>query len=264
MRRIRVYLAYCTAVAVLAVAGAGCAATTTQRTTSSSAAGGHLTVFAAASLQHVFTELATEFEQRHPGTNVRLNFAGSSDLAAQILAGAPADVFASADPGPVAQLGREHMLSGTPVPFASNTLVIAVQPGNPHRIDSLADLAGPGLDVVLCAPQGTCGSAAAHAQAAAGVTVRPVSEERSVTDVLGRVTSGEADAGLVYVTDVRSAGDRVEAVEFSQARTAVNTYPAAVLSASAEPKLAEAFVHLLASPSGAKILDDAGFAEPSQ
>nr|WP_240894868.1 molybdate ABC transporter substrate-binding protein [Kineococcus siccus] len=219
-----------------------------------------ITVFAAASLTGTFTRLGEQFEARTPGVRVTFSFAGSSDLASQVLAGAPADVFASADQANMAKVAE--LTAGRPVDFATNVLEIATPPGNPARITSLADLARPGLDVVVCAPQVPCGAAASTVEAAAGVDLRPVSEESSVTDVLGKVTSGEADAGLVYATDVAGAGDAVTGVTFPESAGAVNTYPVAALSGSAHPGAAAAFRDFVTSPEGRATLAAAGFGAP--
>ena len=225
-------------------------------------AGETLTVFAAASLKAPFTALAATFEETHPGTKVRLSFAGSSDLAAQLGQGAPADVFASADANTMAKLSSTGLVDGSARDFASNVLAIAVPPSNPAAIRGLADLAGPGVKVVICAPQVPCGAATKMVEKAAGVTLKPVSEESSVTDVLGKVTSGEADAGLVYVTDVRAAGDKVTGIAFAESAGAVNAYPIAVLRSSRNKDLAAAFTALVTGAGGRKILSDAGFGPP--
>ena len=192
--------------AALLVGLAGCAPASTPPAASAPAEAtgrlsGTVTVFAAASLKASFTDLAAQFEAKNPGAKVMLSFAGSSDLAAQIAQGAPADVFASADTKNMAKLADARLLDGAAANFATNVLEIAVPPSNPASILSFADLAKPGVKVVLCASQVPCGAAADAVEQAAGVTLAPVSEESSVTDVLGKVTSGEADAGLVYVTD---------------------------------------------------------------
>ena len=233
--------------------------------TSSSSGGelsGTVTVFAAASLKKTFTAIGAEFEKAHPGVTVTFNFAGSSDLVAQIQQGAPADVFASADPKNMDKATGDSLTAATPVDFASNTLEIAVPPGNPAKIASLADLAKPGVKVVLCAPEVPCGAAAAKVEAAARIDIKPVSEEQSVTDVLGKVTSKEADAGLVYVTDVKGAGDAVEGVEFAESSSAVNTYPIATLKASKNAAAAQAFLEAVTGDPGQGILAAAGFAKP--
>lgn len=246
------------AAALLLAAGCGAGSTPSGGSTPATT----LTVFAAASLTRTFTVLGTEFESEHPGTTVRFSFAGSSDLVTQLEQGAPADVLASADPTTMAKATAADLVDGTPVTFASNTLEIAVPPGNPARITSFADLARPGLDLVVCAPAVPCGAAAQQVQRATGVRLRPVSEESAVTDVLTKVQSGEADAGLVYVTDVKGAGGKVEGVPFRQSATAVNEYPIAALRGSTQPELARQFTALVTGPRGRQVLAGAGFAAP--
>ena len=224
--------------------------------------GGELTVFAAASLAVPFTVLAEDFEAANPGTAVRLNLAGSADLAAQILAGAPADVFASADEANMAKVVDGGMAAGEPEDIATNTLTIAVPPGNPAGITGFADLAGAGPQVVVCAVQVPCGAAAAKLEEAAGVGLSPVSEETSVAGVMGKVVSGEADAGLVYVTDVRAAGDSVREVPIPEAQQAVNRYPLVRLAGPADAGLAAAFVGFIRGPEGQAVLQEAGFGVP--
>ena len=250
---------------------AGCAAGSPAATgTASTAAGGSaspslsgtLTVFAAASLKATFTKVAAGFEAKNPGTKVNLNFAGSSDLVTQIAQGAPADVFASADMKNMAKLSDAKLIDGTPTNFATNVLEIAVPPSNPASISSFADLAKPGVKVVVCAPQVPCGSATETIEKAAGTTLTPVSEESSVTDVLGKVTSGEADAGLVYVTDVKAAGDKVKGIPFSESGQAVNTYPIATVGTSKTKELARAFIATVTGSEGKQVLNDAGFGTP--
>lgn len=223
---------------------------------------GTLAVFAAASLKATFTELATQFEAAHPGTTVALTFAGSSDLVTQITEGAPADVFASADTKNMDKAVAAGATAGTPTDFATNTLEIVTAPGNPTGIDSFADLADPANQVVVCAPQVPCGAATASVEQSTGTDITPVSEESSVTDVLNKVTSGEADAGLVYVTDVRTAGSAVTGVPFPESASAVNTYPVAALADSQLPGAAAAFAAFVAGPEGRAVLSAAGFAAP--
>ncbi|HEX6888258.1 MAG TPA: extracellular solute-binding protein, partial [Candidatus Nanopelagicales bacterium] len=146
--------------------------------------------------------------------------------------------------------------------FATNTMAIAVPPGNPAGIRTFADLARPGLAVVVCAPQVPCGAATTRVAAASGVTLAPVSEEGSVTDVLGKVTAGEADAGVVYATDVAGAGGAVAAVAIPSAVNTTNTYPIAVLAGSRDPGLAGQFRALVLGPEGREVLADAGFGAP--
>lgn len=221
-----------------------------------------LTVYAAASLTSTFEQIAADFEAAHDGVTVELSFAGSSDLVAQIQQGAPADVFASADTANMDKLAADDLLAGTPADFAANTLMIAVPPGNPAGVASLADLAADDLNLVVCAPEVPCGAATGRVEQAGGVAFSPVSEEQSVTDVLNKVITGEADAGLVYVTDVRAAGDQVEGIEFPESDDVVNVYPVSALEGSAQPELAEEFVEAVLSPDGQQVLSDAGFAAP--
>jgi molybdate transport system substrate-binding protein len=253
------------AAAAVLVAGAlalsGCAATPTS-VAPSAGPEGEITVFAAASLGGAFTELAEQFEAANPGTTVRLNIAGSADLATQIIEGAPADVFASADEKNMAKVIDAGLVDGNPVDFATNALEIAVPPGNPAGIDTLADLAAPGVKLVVCAPEVPCGAATATAAQAGGVTLDPVSEESSVTDVLGKVSSGEADAGLVYVTDVIAAGDAVEGIAFDESAAAVTTYPIAALAPSDASAAASAFVAFITGDEGVAVLGAAGFGRP--
>ena len=221
-----------------------------------------LTVYAAASLTQTFDQIGKEFEQQHDGVKVEFNYGGSSDLVAQIQEGAPADVFASADTANMDKLTGDGLQATDPVNFASNTLEIAVPPDNPAGIESFADLAKPGVNVVVCAPEVPCGAAAVKAEDATGVDLQPVSEEQSVTDVLAKVTSGEADAGLVYVTDVEAAGDAVRGITFPESAGIVNTYPIVALKDSDHGDLAQEFVDLVTSDTGQSILQDAGFAKP--
>jgi molybdate transport system substrate-binding protein len=221
-----------------------------------------VTVSAAASLTEVFNGLKTTFEQRNPGSEVRLNYGGSSDLAQQIVNGAPADVFAAANTSTMDTVAKAGLVTGTPTVFVTNTLRIATALGDPKGIKTLADLAKPDLKVVLCAPQVPCGSAATAVEKASGVDIKPVSEESDVKSALSKVSSGDADAALVYVTDVKSAKGTVEGVDFPEAAKAVNKYPIAVLKNAPAPDLAAKWVALVESPDGKKALADAGFGTP--
>lgn len=191
-----------------------------------------------------------------------LNFAGSSDLATQISQGAPADVFASADTRTMGRLSDAGLIKGQAAGFATNVLEIAVPPANPASVSSFPDLARQGVKVVVCASQVPCGAAAETAEKETGVTLTPVSEESSVADVLGKVASGEADAGLVYATDVKSAGGKVSGIPFPEAHKAVVTYPIAAVGNSRQQELAAAFIALVVSKEGQQTLQDAGFGAP--
>ena len=242
--------------------GTSSAATNSATTSATPAAGGTLTVFAAASLKNTFTELGQTFEQQNPGSTVTFNFAGSSDLVTQLTSGAPADVFASADQNNMTKAVSGSVIAGTPVNFASNILTIVTPPGNPKGVTGFADLANPDLQVVVCAPQVPCGTATQKVEQNTGVTLTPVSEESSVTDVLNKVQTGQADAGLVYVTDAAGAGDKVTEVTFTEAAAVVNVYPIATVKDGPQPELASKFVDLVTGPDGQQILKDAGF-EPA-
>lgn len=221
-----------------------------------------LTVFAAASLTKTFDELEVRFEDAHPNVDVKLSFGGSSDLVAQITEGAEADVFASADTATMDKLVAAKLTSGAPSEFATNTLVIAVPPGNPAKITGLADLAKKDVKLVLCQPEVPCGNAALKVADAAGLTLAPVSEEESVSGVLTKVEDGEADAGLVYVTDVSAAGDDLEGIDFPEAAEVVNHYPIVAVEGSEHAELAQEWIDLVLGD-GRQVLLDAGFGAPS-
>lgn len=223
---------------------------------------GGITVFAAASLQATFTQIGKELEAAHPGTSVTFSFAGSSDLLSQLQQGAPADVFASADTRHMDLARADALVVGTPAVFATNTLQIAVPPDNPATVSALQDLARADVKTVLCAPQVPCGSAAVRVEKAAGIDIRPVSEEQSVADVLGKVAAGEADAGLVYLTDVRAAQGRVQGVPFTESAAAVNTYTIARVGDGDDAGLAQAFIDAVIGRRGQDVLRAAGFGSP--
>lgn len=221
---------------------------------------GTLSVFAAASLKATFDQLREDFMAAHPSVTIpEITYDGSSTLVTQITEGAPADVFASADEANMDKIA--DLVTGR-VDFATNTLVIAVAPGNPKGIASLADLARDDVVTVICSPEVPCGAASQRALNAAGVALTPASEEQNVTSVLTKVRAGEADAGLVYATDVNSAAGEVDGVDFPQAAEAVNTYPIAILADSANAAAAQAFVDLVTGASGQSVLAAAGFGKP--
>lgn len=220
-----------------------------------------VTVFAAASLTEVFGTLEKRFEEQHPGVDVRTHFAGSSTLAQQLIEGASADVFASANQDVMAGVAKADLLTGAPKPFATNTLTIAVEPGNPLGIAGLDDLAREDVVSVACQPEVPCGDAARMLIDRRGLDVGFASEERDVKAVLAKVRIGEADAGLVYVTDTRAADGTVDAVEIAGAEDAVNTYPIATLADAPEPELAAEFERYVRGDGGA-VLRDAGFGTP--
>ncbi|WP_197026001.1 molybdate ABC transporter substrate-binding protein [Nocardioides sp. URHA0020] len=221
-----------------------------------------LTVYAAASLTSSFEEIGTEFEAAHDGVRVKFSFGGSADLVTQITEGAPADVFASADTTTMDQLVDADRVADDPVDFATNTLEIATPPDNPAEITRFQDLSRKGLQLVVCAPEVPCGAATRTTADDLGVTLTPVSEEQSVTDVLAKVTSGEADAGVVYATDVTAAGDAVTGITYPESGDVVNTYPIAPVTDSEESTLADDFVDFVLGDTGQGILRAAGFGQP--
>ncbi len=222
---------------------------------------GELTVFAAASLQGAFDELAEAFEDAHRHVDVRpIVYDGSSTLVAQLVEGATADVFASADESTMRKAVDEG-LAADPDVFATNTLVVAVPAGNPGGVEELADLADDSVTVVLCAVEVPCGAASQRLLENTGVPVAPASFEQNVTSVLTKVAAGEADAGLVYATDVEREPD-VESFVPEGAADVVNRYPIAALDGAANPSAAAAFVAFVRGPEGQAVLAEHGFGAP--
>ena len=221
---------------------------------------GELRVYAAASLTEAFTRLGLAFEDEHPGAGVTFNFAASSALVRQIREGAPADVFASADEESmrtVVAAGR----ASRPAEMARNRLAILVEAGNPKTIDGLADLTRPDVLLVLCAPEVPCGRLAAGALARAGAEARPASLEENVKAVVAKVVLGEADAGIVYGTDVQAAGGRADgvAIDIAGVPALEAVYPIAVTTGAANRRAAEAWVEFVLSGVGQATLAEFGF-----
>ena len=217
-----------------------------------------LTVLAASSLTKVFTAEGAAYEKAHRGAHVSFSFAGSQTLVAQVAQGAPADVLATADTSSIATVTAE--LNGEPRVFARNRLAVITGAGNPRHLGTLADLAKPGVKVVLAGPTVPVGKAAAKALAAAGVRLAPVSLEQDVKGVVTKVRLGEADAGIAYVTDLKAANGSIAGTPL---RGISNSYPAAILKASKAPDAAEAFIDFVLSPAGQSILAAAGFLPPA-
>lgn len=248
-----------TAAAAIVVLG-GCAGP--PAASSQTTPRGSVTVFAAASLTSSFTTLARRFEKANPGVTVQLSFTGSGILATQIRQGAPADVFASADTATMEVLRRAQSLDGAARNFATNTLEIATPPGNPADIRVFADLARPGVTTVICQAAQPCGAATLAVEKATGVTLAPASEEPSVSAVLTAVITGQADAGLVYRSDVVGAGAKVTGVPFAEAAQVVNSYPIAALKRATNPVAARAFAAYVTGTAGQRVLRAAGFGAP--
>jgi len=231
-------------------------------TTATPAVTGHLTVFAAASLTGAFGEIGKAFSQANPGATVTFSFDASSALAQQIAQGAPADVFASADTTNMDKVTKANLNGTAPVIFATNLLTIIVPKGNPKGITGVADLDNPGTKVVLCAAQVPCGKYANQILAKANVKVTPVSLEENVKGVVTKVTSGEADAGIVYVTDVTAAGPSAQAVAIPADLNVVAQYPIATVKASKNTAADAAFIAYVMGPEGQAILAKYGFMKP--
>jgi molybdate transport system substrate-binding protein len=221
--------------------------------------GGSITVDAAASLTEAFTTLKARFEKDHPGAKVKLTFGASSDLSTQIAQGAPVDVFASASEKNMKALGARAL---SPKDFVKNTLEIAVPPSNPAGITTPADLARSGIKVAMCDPAVPCGGVAAQVLKNLGITVHPAASLADVKSTLAAVESGEVDAGLVYVTDVRSAGAKVKGVAIPADVNASTTYPIAPLKNAKNTALARAFVDYVLSADGRAVLRADGFSNP--
>ena len=241
--------------AVLALAASACGSTTVDDHAT------ELRVLAAASLTEPFTQLGAAYETAHPGTRVVLAFAGSQDLVAQVRQGAPADVLATAD---AQTMDAVADLVSPPKVFARNHLVIAVAPGNPAGTAGLADLTGDGLKVVLAAPEVPAGNYAAQALAAAHTDLRPASLEASVKGVVTKISLGEADAGIVYVTDVAAADGTIDGIAIPTHENVTVTYPIATLGDGDATTEAAEFIDLVLSPNGQRILREAGFLAPLQ
>jgi|SoiMethySBSTD1v2_1073268.scaffolds.fasta_scaffold21621_5 molybdate transport system substrate-binding protein len=219
---------------------------------------GSITVFAAASLTDAFGEAGDAFTEAHPGVTVELNLAGSQALREQILAGAPADVFAAANTSNMDQV-VDAGAADEPEVFARNSLEIAVPAGNPADVGGLDAFGDADLLIGLCAAEVPCGDFGREVLAAAGVTPAPDTEEPDVRSLLTKVAAGELDAGIVYRSDVLAAGVEVEGIEIPADVNVVADYPVATLTGSGEPEVAAAFVEFLLSDDGQAILESWGF-----
>jgi molybdate transport system substrate-binding protein len=259
-------------VAVLALVAAACgddddgggddAASATTSAGSAADSGGGITVFAATSLTEAFTAVGDAFAAANEGSTVEFSFDASSGLVQQIIEGAPADVFASADTANMDKLTDEELNGSDPEVFATNLLTIIVPAGNPGGVTGVEDLANPDLKVVLCAEEVPCGNYAIQILDSAGVEMTPVSLEENVRGVVTKVTSGEADAGIVYVTDVTAAGEEAEGVEIPEDINVLAEYPIATVAASDNQEVGEAFIEFLTGDEGQAIMAEFGFGSP--
>ena len=259
--------------AVLGLLGAACsssarstgsAATTAapSATTTASGVTGSITVFAASSLTKSFNAIGAAFSVANPGAKVTFSYDASSALVQEVIQGAPADVFASADTSNMDRLTKAGLNASTPAVFATNILEIIVAKGNPKAITGVSSLASPNLKVVLCAAAVPCGKYADQALAKANVKVTPVSLEANVKAVVTKVTSGEADAGIVYATDVEAAGGAAQGVAIPADVNVVAKYPIASVKNSKSPGVDAAFIAFVTGPEGQAILAKYGFGKP--
>jgi molybdate transport system substrate-binding protein len=245
--------------AAVSLLSAGCSSSTSSSSAASGNLSGTVIVFAAASLNGAFDKLGGQFEREHPGVTVKFNYAGSSSLATSITQGAKADLFASANTKNMQTVQDADLISATPANFAQNKLEIAVGKGNPMHIASVSDLTKNDVKVVVCQQDVPCGAYSADVFKKAGVTVRPVSEETSVTGVVTKVSLGEADAGIVYTTDVKAAADDVTGVPIPAGQNVTADYPIAQLKDAPNAAAAKAFESYVLSPDGQQVLDSYGF-----
>ena len=247
---------------LLAVALAGCSSSsTTSPSAGSSPSTGTITVFAAASLMESFTKIGKQFEAAHKGDTVKFSFGPSSGLSTQITSGAPADVFASASPTNMDTVVKAGDASN-PQTFAKNTMEVAVPPDNPAKVTSVNDLAKSSVKVALCQPQVPCGAVAAEVFKNAGITVKPVTLETDVDSVVTQVETGSVDAGMVYVTNVLSAGSKLKGITIPADVNASTLYPIATIKGSKHASIAKEFVDYVLSPAGQQVLTAAGFEKP--
>jgi molybdate transport system substrate-binding protein len=248
---------------VVAVVGICALVTACSSASSSSGSGklsGQLVVFAAASLKGAFDKIGGQFEKAHPGVTVKFNYAGSSSLATQLGQAAPADLFASANTKSMKTVTSDDLTTGSPQVFAKNNLEIMVTKGNPMKIKTISNLANKDVKVAVCAPAVPCGAYSKEIFAKAGVTVHPVSEETSVSAVVTKVSLGEADAGIVYVTDVKAAAaDKISGVPIPAKDNVTAQYPIVKLKKAPNPKAATAFMDYVLGSSGQKVLASYGF-----
>lgn len=250
---------------LVALFAGGCSddgASPTDRSSTDQSATGDIVVFAASSLTEAFTELGDAFTAANPDADVTFSFAGSSDLVTQISEGAPADVFVSADDGNMAKITDAALNATDPLIIARNSFAIIVEKGNPLGIATVADLANSDVIVVLCADSVPCGKGAIKILANAAATVTPKSLESNVKGVVTKVTAGEADAGIVFVTDVQAAGNSAEGVDIPEDVNVISNYPIVVTKDASNADAAQAFIDFVSSAEGQAILARYGFLAP--
>ncbi len=257
---LRIAIALMSFLGLVAATATACGSSNSSESSSNSASlAGSLTVSAASSLQGAFNAMAAAFEKAHPEVDVMVNFGASSTLAQQIIAGAPVDVFASADEATMTKVSNAKLLSGTPTIFATNSLEIIVRRGNPSKIAALSDLSTPGIVYITCAPDVPIGTYGAQVLQKAGVTLSPASFEPDVKGIVAKVSAGEADAGIVYATDVSATKGVAEGVAIPANVNVIAKYPIAAISSSGNNAAAQAWITFVAGSDGQQILAQFGF-----
>jgi molybdate transport system substrate-binding protein len=251
--------AACIAALLTALVLVAACGSSTSTSSSNGQVKGTVVVFAAASLNGAFDTLGNQFRQQHPDVTMKFNYNGSSSLATSIKQGARADLFASANTQNMTTVTSDNLASGSPKVFAKNQLEIMVANGNPMKITTVKDLQNPAVKVAVCAPEVPCGSYSKDVFSRAGVTVNPVSQETSVSGVVTKVSLGEADAGIVYVTDVKAADGKVSGVPIPADQNVIAEYPMVKLKDAPNPSAATAFMSYVDGPAGQKVLTSYGF-----
>lgn len=262
MNSVRVLAVACFSAVALSSCGAYSEPTGETAPAPTTSVSGTVTVLAAASLTESFEKLGEQLTAEYPGLEVVLSFGPSSGLVEQVLAGAPADVLATADTRTMGNAVAGGAVEGESEVFARNTLTLAVPAGNPGEVTGLADLAKPELRVAICEPEVPCGAASERLLTAAGVTAAPDTLTTDVKEATSLVSLGEADAALIYRTDAAAEGAAVESIEVPEAEEVVNDYPVAILVHAPNPDGAQVVVDAITGESGQAILADAGFLEP--
>ena len=254
-----VSLAACGGSASNSATGAATGAASASASGGAGKATGKVTVLAAASLQGAFEEIEKTVEKDNPGLDVTFDFQGSQDLVSSLAGGNSADVLATANNSTM-KTAAEQKLVGDQTEFATNVLTLIVPKGNPKRITGL-DSSLDGANLVICAPEVPCGEATQKLTKALGVTLNPASEEQKVTDVRGKVESGEADAGIVYTTDAAAAKDKADKIDIPDGGV-VNHYPIAQTAKPENPAGAQVFIDAVTGKTGQEILAKYGFGKP--
>ena len=254
-----VSLAACGGSASNSSTGAAAGAASASGSGASQKATGKVTVLAAASLQKAFEEIEKTVEKDNPGLDVTFDFQGSQDLVSSLASGNSADVLATANNSTM-KTAADQKLVGNQTEFATNVLTLIVPKGNPKKITGL-DSSLDGANLVICAPEVPCGEATKKLAEAQGITLNPVSEEQKVTDVRGKVESGEADAGIVYTTDAAAAKDKADKIDIPNGGV-VNHYPIAPTAKPENPAGAQVFIDAVTGKAGQEILAKHGFGKP--